>query len=128
MPASKTIDYIKGPILHLSPILTALLLIILLNTTNPLDLGPAGILLILIIFYLFVASSLHLLLSLLFRIGKTFGIKKQVNPSKYYYLTSVLALWPLLLLAINSLGQLNIGEILLITILILIASVYVIRR
>jgi len=114
--------------LYTIPVLSLIGLVVLLNQTNPLDVGPAGILLVFGVVYIFMASTLYFLLTLAIVLLAYFvtipaGVKK-----KLYYVASVVALAPVFLLALNSIGQLEIKDFVLVVALVALACFYIVRR
>jgi len=114
--------------LYTIPVLSLIGLVVLLNQTNPLDVGPAGILLVFGVVYIFMASTLYFLLTLAIVLLAYFvtipaGVKK-----KLYYVASVVALAPVFLLALNSIGQLEIKDFVLVIALVALACFYIVRR
>lgn len=110
------------------PILSFVGLTILLNATNPLDVGPAGILLVFGFAYVFISSSLYLLLTLLLILVAYFMTINVPTKRKLYYLASILAFAPIFLLALNSIGQLELKDFVLVMSLVGLAGFYVLRR
>lgn len=114
--------------LYTIPVLSLIGLIVVLNQTNPLDVGPAGILLVFGVVYIFMASTLYLLLTLAIVVMAYFVSIPVVVKKKLYYVTSVVAFAPVFLLALNSIGQLEIKDFVLVIALVGIACFYIIRR
>lgn len=119
---------IKMYLPYAAPLLSFIMLVCILNRTNPLDVGPAGILLIFGVAYVFIASIFYLLLTLVLivlanvlKIGV--GSKK-----KLYYVASILALAPIFLLALNSIGQLEVKDFILVVALVGVACFYAVKR
>jgi hypothetical protein len=110
------------------PILSFVGLVVLLNRTNPLDVGPAGILLIFGLAYVFVSSGLYLLLTLFMMLLAHFVAISTTSQRKLYYLSSIVALAPVFLLALNSIGQLGVKDFILVLCLVGLACFYVIKR
>jgi len=110
------------------PIASFIALVFLLNKTNPIDVGPAGILLVFASVYVFVASALYLLLTILMMILAYFITITIRSKKRVYYLASILALAPVFLLALNSIGQLQVKDFVLVLCLVGIACFYVVKR
>ena len=114
--------------LYTIPVLSLIGLVVLLNQTNPLDVGPAGILLVFGVVYLFMASTLYLLLTLAIILLAYFVSIPARITKKLYYVASVVALAPVFLLALNSIGQLEVKDFVLVITLVAIACFYIVRR
>lgn len=113
---------------YIMPIASFIALVFLLNKTNPLDVGPAGILLVFALAYVFMASALYLLLTMVMIVLAYFITINIRSKKRFYYLASILALAPVFLLALNSIGQLQVKDFVLVLCLVGIACFYVVRR
>ncbi len=113
---------------YIAPFLSFVGLVMLLNATNPLDIGPAGILLIFGLAYAFAASSLYLLLTLLLIVLANFMVVQVRSKRRIYYMASIVALSPIFLVALNSIGQLQIRDFIFVIVLIGLACFYVSKR
>ena len=117
------------------PLLSVLAIFLLMVQTSPQTIGPAGILLVFLLLYVFFASSLFLILwageSVLRRLfgdERTARLPKwQLEVKRAYYVASVIAFVPVALLAMQSLGQLQLRDVVLVTILAALVSFYVLR-
>jgi hypothetical protein len=103
------------------------LLLAVLNVTNPLQAGPLSILAVFILLYVFIFSVLSALLHLFHAVLKMIRPQSQ-SFRRGYYIASVLALAPVLLVALNTLGQLGMLEIILILLLVGLGCFYMVRR
>jgi len=110
------------------PIVSFVGLVILLNRTNPLDVGPAGILLVFGLAYVFISSALYLVLTLVIMLLAYFITINTASRRKLYYLSSIIALAPVFLLALNSIGQLELKDFILVLMLVGFACFYVVKR
>lgn len=110
------------------PIVSFVGLVILLNRTNPLDVGPAGILLVFGLAYVFISSALYLVLTLVIMLLAYFISINTASRRKLYYLSSIIALAPVFLLALNSIGQLELKDFILVLMLVGFACFYVVKR
>ncbi len=114
--------------IYLSPLVCVGLLAAMLHLTNPLEAGPVSILAVFILLYLL---SLSVLCAALHGVG---SVLRMVRPNKAYslrrgyYVMSVVSLAPVLLVALNTLGQLELLELVLIFLLVGLGSFYVLRR
>ena len=119
---------LKRYIPYVLPILGFVGLVVLLNRTNPLDVGPAGILLVFGLAYVFISSSLYLLLTLVLMLLAYFVAIRPASRKKLYYLSSIIAFAPVFLLALNSIGQLELKDFALVLCLVGFACFYVAKR
>jgi len=110
------------------PIISFVGLVVLLNRTNPLDVGPAGILLVFGLAYVFISSALYLVLTLVMILLAYFVTITATSRRKLYYLSSIIALAPVFLLALNSIGQLEVKDFVLVLFLVGFACFYVVKR
>ena len=115
--------------LSVSILVAFVLLSAILQVTSPSTIHPAGILLVYVLFYVLALGAFTFFLvgasSVLVGIGVA---RERLGITKAYYFASVLALAPVILLAMKSIGRLAIYEILLIIIFECIAIIYVSRR
>src|SRR5688572_24237554 len=114
--------------IYLAPILSMLLLGVVLNVTNPLQAGPPVILLVFVLIYLLVLSVMVAVSHAVGAIIKMLRPQKPFSLRRWYYVLSVASLGPVFFVALNTLGQLEIIEVLLITVLIALGCFYVLRR
>ena len=124
----KLIVQLKKYLPYSLPVVSFVGLAILLNRTNPLDVGPAGILLVFGLAYVFISSTLYLVLTLVVMLLAYFVTLKNTSRRKLYYLSSIISLAPVFLLALNSIGQLEIKDFLLVMSLVGLACFYVAKR
>ncbi|HKX23602.1 MAG TPA: hypothetical protein VJM46_00030 [Candidatus Saccharimonadales bacterium] len=124
----QTKSQLKKYLPYLLPILSFVGLTVLLNRTNPLDVGPAGILLVFGLVYVFISSSLYLLLTLVMMLLAYFVTIQPTSRRKMYYLASIIAFAPVFLLALNSIGQLELKDFVLVFCLVGLACFYVVKR
>lgn len=113
------------------PVLVAVLIFITLNVLNPLSNGPAGILFIFTLIYLFFLSVFSLLIyfgSHALSRYRLVGGSRIVKPRKAYYIASALACFPVFLLAIRSIGSLSFVDIFLAGFFVFLASFYIAKR
>ncbi len=123
--------------IYLTPLVSLLLLFYFWNATNPGTVGPLGILFVFILLYLFWASTFFIILHLGFSIFrktslfKIFMTKRENKPFNWrasYYIASIIAFMPVLLLAMQSVNQLTIRDIVLVVLFTGLAIFYVSRR
>ena len=118
----------KQYIVYISPIVALFGLLFVLNSTSPLTVGPAGILLVFTLIYVLIVSVLYAL-----TIASTYALSRfwSVRPAqqrKLYYITSIIAFGPVFLLALHSIGQLEFKDFVLVVLLIVVTFFYVVRR
>lgn len=119
----------KNYLIYFAPFFSLGALLVVLNVTSPLKMGPAGILLVFALLYLLLLSSLYILiLSVMAIVGRIANLKHPIRKRRLYYMTSVVALGPIFLLALNSIGQLDLKDFILVALLIVIACFYITRR
>jgi len=113
---------------YAAPVISFALLVWLINSTNPLDAGPAGILFVFGSAYIFVSSVLYLIITLVLIVLASFMTIATSSKRKIYYLSSIIALAPIFLLALNSIGQLEVKDFVLVLALVGLACFYVVKR
>lgn len=114
--------------MYASPFVLGFLIFWLLNVTSPLDIGPAGILGVFLLFYVFCLSLFFLVIGIIVKLLPRVGIRAKLEVRKIYYLATVIAFLPVFLLALNSIGQLSFLDIILVAGFTLVAGFYVVRR
>lgn len=120
---------IKKYLVYGLPVLSLAVLLVLLHAVSPLNAGPLGILLVFALIYIFTASALYLLLEILLKIIHLLAPSKgSASNKKLYYIVSIVAFAPVFLLALHSIGQLEVRDFLLVIVLVAISSFYVMRR
>lgn len=116
-------------------VIATIALAILLTTTTPLSTGPLGILGFFVFMYITVVG----VLTLLFRCASLIAPKflftprgkariKEVSLRKAYYYASVVALAPVMLIAMQSVGEIGVYQLLLTAFFVVIAWLYVTKR
>lgn len=122
-------------LIYTIPFITAILLLIMWNITDPIQGGPAAILLSFILIYILCVSLLFILLHVGVRMVSKLWAKRSANVREWrigvrraYYVASVVAFGPVLLLAMQSVGQLQLRDILLVVVLLGLAIFYVVKR
>lgn len=122
---------------YLVSVFALVVLMLLINTTDPISAGPGGILVVFLLVYIFWAglffTILHLGLGvvsrLIIRYRKAVTVRSvQLSIRKAYYIASALAFVPVLLLAMNSLGQLQIRDVALVSIFMFLVIFYIVKR
>lgn len=124
----KLIEQLKTYLPYSLPVVSFVGLVLLLNRTNPLDVGPAGILVVFGFAYVFISSTLYLLLTLVMTLLAYFVSISATSRRRLYYLSSIIAVAPVFLLALNSIGQLELKDFVLVVCLVGFACFYVVKR
>jgi hypothetical protein len=119
---------LKKYAVYIAPIVCTALLLGVLYSSSPLAIGPAGILLVFGLIYAVLASLLYALLTMALAVAAYFSIKPQFSRKLLYYIASIVALAPVFLLALNSIGQLEVKDFILVILLVGLACFYVVRR
>lgn len=124
-----------GRVIAISSFVAALLLMLLLGNTTPTTVGPLGLLAVFFLLYVvligIVTTVLLVISTLVSKVSKMVTVRRPLQPislRRSYYLASVIALGPVMMLAMKSIGSLEIYETLLIGIFLAAAIFYVIRR
>ena len=124
-----------GKVIAASTAIAAIMLIILLQATSPSTVGPLGLLAVFFLLYVIVLGAVTELLWVGSRVVQTVGrrITSKRPPGRLslrrsYYFSSVLALGPVMALAMQSIGSFGIYEMLLITVFLAVGILYVSRR
>ena len=124
-----------GKIIGISTSVAAVLFIIVIQTTEPSTIGPVGLLAVFFLLYIWLLGLITLFLWLsalvLARIAKPFTIKKPIaalSLQRSYYFSSIIALGPVMMLAMQSIGSLGFYEVILIVIFLVVGILYVSKR
>lgn len=102
--------------------------------TTPATAGPFGLLMIFVSAYLTVLGLMSFFLfganRAVVRVGKYFAVKKPLQKMTFkrsYYYSTVLAMAPLMLIGMQSIGSVGIYEFLLVVLFEVVACLYVSR-
>lgn len=124
-----------GKVIAISAVVATLALVLLLSVTEPARIGPLGILIVFVLMYVSALGVLTLFLyggsRIVGRIVSSFVIKKPARPlslHRSYYFSSVIALAPIMIIGMQSVGGVGIYELLLITLFEVIACIYIAKR
>jgi hypothetical protein len=120
--------HIPTVLIYLAPVFCFLLLILILNQTNPLQTGPASILLVFVMLYLLVLTTLAAILHIVGAVWKVVRPRQALSLRRGYYMLSVVSIAPVLMVALNTLGQLEILEGSLILLLVSLGCFYILKR
>lgn len=137
--ATRYIDAIlgvmKGKTIFVSMVIAALLLFVVLSTSTPSHIGPVGVLFVFILIYILLLGGIMGLFQLasLISVRLATVIKprrpvQRMSLTHSYYYASVLALVPVMLLAMQSVGEVDWRQLLLVVIFAIIACIYVKKR
>ena len=108
----------------------------LLAVFNWFSITPGSILAVFLLLYMFFASILFILLHFGIELfAKWLSRRKTVEQRRWkigvkkaYYISSVVAFAPVCLMAIQSIGQLQLRDILLVSLLTGVAAFYIVKR
>lgn len=124
-----------GRVLAISVTVAVVLLTVILQTTTPATIGPLGILIVFVLMYVSAVGMLTFLLwstNRLITRGMTYAsVKRPLQPlsmRKAYYFASVIALAPVMVIGMQSVGEVGFYELLLVIVFISISCVYIAKR
>jgi hypothetical protein len=124
-----------GRAIAASTVIAGILLIVLLQTTSPSTVGPLGLLAVFFLLYVIMLGAITELLwvgSRAFQaVGRRFTSKRppgRLSLSRSYYFSTVLALGPVMALAMQSIGSFGVYEMVLIGAFLAVGTLYVSRR
>lgn len=121
-----------GKALTLSSLFAFVLLSAILQSTTPSTIHPVGILSVFVLLYVLALGALTFCLYIFSRIISKTIVKRSVRRSlslrKSYYYGSVLALAPVMILGIRSIGRTGVYDIVLIVLFEIIACFYITKR
>ncbi len=124
-----------GKVLAISLTVAVTLLIVLLQTTTPAAIGPLGILIIFVLMYVSVLCVLTFLLfsgsRVVAKISSSVTVKRPIQSLsllKSYYFSSVIALAPVMLVGMQSVGEVSFYEVVLVALFVTFSCVYIAKR
>lgn len=124
-----------GKVIVLSAVAATAILVVLLLTTEPATIGPVGILGIFILMYVSVLGVLTFLLhtgsKLMKKMVSPFAFKRPfvtLSLRRAYYFSSVIALAPVMIIGMQSVGGVGVYELLLIGFFEIVACIYIAKR
>jgi uncharacterized protein (DUF58 family) len=124
-----------GKVLSISLVVAVTLLVTLLQTTTPATIGPLGILIVFILMYVSVLCVLTFLLFSVSRVVEkittSFTVKRaihQLSLRKSYYFSSVIALAPVMVVGMQSVGEVSFYEVMLVILFVAISCIYIAKR
>lgn len=110
------------------PVVWLAAVVFVLNVTSPVTVGPAGILAVFLLFYCFAASLIYVLIRSAAGLWRILGRRETLGRKQSAYLSAVIALGPVFLGALNTLGQIGVIEVILVMALVGLACFYALRR
>lgn len=125
------------PWLLAAPVVIFGALIVVLHATDPLEIGPGGVLGVFMLIYLLALSLLFIFLHigvswvsrLIAKRQKNAGQREvRVGAKKAYYVASLVAFAPVLLLAMRSFAELKVIDIVLVLGLLAVVTFYILKR
>ncbi len=106
-----------------------------INGTRPASVGPLGILVVFLCFYLVLFSALSFLIwathKLSVKIISPLTVRSPPQPLSFersYYFSSIIALGPVMLVAMQSVGRVGPYDVGLIVLFMIIGCVYIAKR
>lgn len=124
-----------GRLVAVSSLVAFVLLVLLLQTTQPATIGPLGILAVFILMYMSALGVLTFLIywvnRLMIRMTVSLTIKRPLEPMSFgrsYYYASVAALAPVMIIGMQSVGDVGFYDLLLVVVFEVIACVYIAKR
>lgn len=122
-------------LLSIAGVVSAVALGYILVTVSPVEAGATGVLAVFLLSYVVSVVVLTFLFYLVQKViikllysDRTGSIAGQVSLRKAYYLGSILALGPVILVSLRSVGKAGAGELVLVAILMVIGCLYVSRQ
>ena len=116
-------------------IIALIVALLMLQLTTPQMVGPVGVLAFFVLIYIFSAAAIYLLLVFLVdslsgvvKKGKWLARLESMSARKIYYYTSFIALVPVILLGMQSVGMVRVTEILLLVLFQALGLFYISRR
>ncbi len=107
----------------------------LLSSTTPANAGATGILTVFLLSYVmsvvmltFFIFGTHRVITRLFYSDRTGRVADDVTLRRSYYFASILALGPLILVSLRSVGKVGVTELILVLLLLAIGCLYVSRQ
>lgn len=124
-----------GKVIGIITIAAVVLLFFVVNATSPSGAGPLGILVVFLLLYISLTGFLTvvtvLLNRLVVKISSTITTRRPLEKLSWkraYYIASVVALGPVMLIGMGSVGRAGVTEFLLVMIFVCIGLFYVEKR
>jgi len=132
---SGIVDTMLGRIISAGGIVAAGVLLFFVTTTTPAHAGPLGILVVFLCLYVMLFSGLTFLIwgmqRIIVKLLSPFTVRRPMQPislSRSYYFSSVLALAPVMLIGMQSVGSIGIYECGLAILFTAIGCIYIAKR
>ena len=125
---SKFNKTLRISLLYALPLVWFMCILLVLNSTSPLKIGPVGILLVFVLFYAFGSSLLFAVAYAITKLLQLVLRRRLIAPKRLYYVSSIVALAPVFMVALNTLGQLRWIEVVLVLVLVSLGVFYSLRR
>lgn len=107
----------------------------LVNLTTPDMVGPLGVLAFFVCIYVAIMCLIYLALLLIHRISKKIAVSvnsrsrlENISSTKLYYYASVIALAPVILLGMQSVGVVGVFDLALLVLFEVLACFYIAKR
>lgn len=124
-----------GRLVAIVSLVAVVSLFVLLQMTTPATIGPLGILIVFILMYTSALGVLTFLLyggsKLIVKLSRSVTVRQPLEPlplGRAYYFSSAIALAPVILIGMESVGGVSFYELALVIIFVVIACVYIARR
>ncbi len=121
-----------GKVLAISTLCAFVLLSALMQTTSPSSIHPVGILLVFILLYMLALGVLTFFVYVVgvatSRLGRTHQRRQPLSLKRSYIYGSVLALAPVMMVGMASIGRLGFYELLLVAVFEAVVCFYVSKR
>jgi len=123
-----------GKIIAVSSILSFLMLALFIQNTTPSTIGPLGILFVFILMYVSVLGVLTFLIFGLSHLANYLTIpflkfrRQTISLQHSYYFASIVGLAPIMLIAMQSVGEITIYDVSLVAIFVFLGCIYISKR
>jgi hypothetical protein len=124
-----------GRVIAISSVLAMVVLFILWQNTTPSTIGPLGILFVFVLMYVSVLGVLTFLLfglnKIIVKLSTSVTVRKPMSRmtlGRSYYFASVMALAPVMIVGMQSVGEVGLYELLLVVLFVGIACIYIAKR
>lgn len=128
MQASNLLASSKTLAIYGAPLIAVFAITVVMNTTNPLTVGPLGILLLMSLIYVTIVLVLNAALTAAIVVADKFTTVSVQFKKRLRYMTTILGLGPVLLIALNSIGQASLIDTLLVLVFTTLGCFYIARR
>jgi hypothetical protein len=118
----------KIAVIYLLPVILFGAIIALFNETSPLRVGPLGILSVFGLVYLLVLAVLSAFAYFCMALIGHFRAIERITKRRWYSVSAIVAIAPILLLALNTTGQLAIKDVVLVLLLVSFVCFYISKK